>query len=470
VADTIDYRPGPIPVGRSYDVVVSGGGPAGIGAALAARRGGLEVLVVEGQGQLGGMGTSGLVSHWLGGRTSDCRHWVVGGIFRELAREAHEQGQALLPVPEGGPGYSPHGWNPNETGGQLTAGVPFDPFAMAMLLEQKMLAEGVDLLYTTQVVDVISAGERITHLVIQNKSGFAAVPAALFVDATGDADVAARSGCETILGREEDRLMTPVTLQVHMDGIDQDELAAYIDRSGSYRFLPEIEELRKKGEWPFIYDRFITVQLTRKGTMIVNTPRITGIDGTDGASVTRGMIQGRKEIYELLEVMRRHFPGCRNARIRAVAPLLGVRETRRIVGDFELTVADLIEGTEFSDTIGFTAYGWDLPDPERPSYQPFSEKPVRRRRSITPIPYRIMLPRPVRNLICPGRAVCVERHVLGPLRVQAPCMAMGEAAGTAASLLGAGQGFADAPIAELRETLAARGAVVDYLESWEAEE
>ena len=119
--------------------------------------------LLEGQGQLGGMGTSGLVSHWLGGRTNGCRHWVVGGIFRELATEAQERGISLLPAPAPGQGYSPFGWN-GEKGGQLTAGVPFEPFAMTALLEEKMVAEGVELLYFTRVVDVIASQGRISHV------------------------------------------------------------------------------------------------------------------------------------------------------------------------------------------------------------------------------------------------------------------------------------------------------------------
>jgi hypothetical protein len=459
----VSYRPDPIPVLGDYELVVCGGGPAGITAAIAARRSGLKVLLVEGQGQLGGMGVSGLVSHWLGGRTDNCRHWVVGGIFRELSEEAVEGGFALLPEPRPGEGYSPFGWN-SDQGGQLTAGVPFDPFEMAGYLDQKMLNEGVELLYMTQIIDVEASREEISHIILHNKSGLRAVRAPLFVDATGDADVAFRSGCETEIGRREDRLMTPVTLQVHMDGIDQDALGRYINKHDSHRFLPEIEKMRQEGTWPFPYDRLITVQMTEKGTMMVNTPRIVGVDGTDGVSVTQGMIQGRKEIFQLRDIMRKHFPGCANARVKAVAPLLGVRETRRIVGDYQLTVSDLAEGRDFPDTIGFSAYGWDLPDPLKPSYNPSRGE---RKRKITPVPYRTLLPQPVKNLIVAGRTLSVERYVLGPLREQAVCMAMGEAAGVAASMaLENHHGLRQVDTETLREELRKRGAVVDYDEAW----
>jgi len=177
------------------------------------------------------------------------------------------------------------------------------------------------------------------------------------------------------------------------------------------------------------------------------------------------MIQGRREILQLLEVMRKHFPGCRNARLRAVAPLPGVRETRRIVGDFRYTVQDVVERRSVADSIGFTAYGWDLPDPVKPSYQPMTEAGATRI-AVTPIPYRILLPRPVPNLICPGRAVSVERHVLGPLREQAPCMAMGQASGTAASLVPAGAGFAEVDVPALRQRLRDQDAIVDYDQTW----
>ena len=139
-----------------------------------------------------------------------------------------------------------------------------------------------------------------------------------------------------------------------------------------------------------------------------------------------------KEIVRQLEIMKKNIPGFENVKLKAIAPLLGVRETRRIVNNTTLKTTDLVYGKQFDDIIGFSAYGWDLPDPQKPSFQPMEHKKIKRKSIFTPIPYSIMVPEPVLNLICPGRAVSVERDVLGPLRVSAPCMVMGEAAGIAA--------------------------------------
>jgi hypothetical protein len=353
--------------------------------------------------------------------------------------------------------YQPHGWHK----GSLGAGVPVDPHLYAALLDEKMLDAGVDVLFFTQFVDALVADGRVTHVVLFNKSGLFAVPAAAVVDATGDADVAARSGCETTKGRDEDGLMTPATLIFHVDHVDQDALASEIYAKDSPRFRELIEDLRQRGEWTFPYDIFISVQLAQKGTMMINTTRITDVDGTDGRSISRGMMQGRREVHRLMALMRRHVPGFAQAQVKLVAPVLGIRETRRIVGDYVLTVADLVEGHDFPDTIGYSGYGWDLPDPKRPSHQPMSG--VRRKRDFTPIPYRVLVPRPVANVICPGRAISVERDVLGPLREQAPCYAMGHAAGLAAvQAVREHLAFRDVDTDALREALLSEGAVVDF--------
>lgn len=138
-----------------------------------------------------------------------------------------------------------------------------------------------------------------------------------------------------------------------------------------------------------------------------------------------------------------------------------MRETRRLIGDYVLTVEDVVSGKAFDDAIGFSSYGWDLPDPKKPSHQPLHEQGVRKP-PMTPIPYRIMVARPITNLVCPGRAVSVERHVLGPLRVMAPCMALGEAAGVAAAqVVDRNVPFREVDAIRLRDELRSRGAMVD---------
>jgi len=452
-----------VPVARAYDVVVCGGGPSGCAAALAARREGLTVLLVEGQGQLGGMATSGMVSQWLGGRNQKGQ-WVVGGLFRSIAEEAASRGYAVLPELDPAKKYHPFGWF-----NWFIHGIPLDPYGIATFLDDKMKVFDVDVLLFTQAVDVLTAGDRITHVVAFNKSGLTAVPTRAVIDATGDADVAARSGCEYVKGRDEDGLMTPATLEFHISHVDQERLTCYIEEQRDPKLRSKIQELRRRGIWTFPYDIFICTQLTRPDTFYVNTIRLVGIDGTDGRSVTEGMVRGREEVERLLAILREHIPGFEQAQLKAVAPLLGVRESRRIVADSMMTVRDLSEGNAFPDTVGFSMYGWDLPDPNKPSVQPFASDDARqgyrytvKKGLVTPLPYRVMLPRPIRNLICPGRAVCVERQVLGPVRVMAPCMAMGEASGIAASqVVSRGVGFSDVDVSQLRQRLRELGAIVD---------
>jgi hypothetical protein len=442
-----------VPVRYERDVVVCGGGSAGCTAALAAARQGLSVLIVEGRGQLGGTGTSGLVSHWLGGRKTSGQ-WVVGGIFREMSKEARDKGIALLPVTEEGQKYTPHGWLLG-----LSHGVPFDPYAMAGYLDRKMDENNVSVLLDTRVVDVLQDGARVSHVIIHNKSGLQAVSARAVIDSTGDADVAALCGRAYEKGREEDGAMTPVTLEVHVDDVDQDAYAEYVATNDAPRMREFIKQKRAEGSWTQNADIFICVQLTEKGVMMLNTTRVCGIDGTDGESITEGLQRGREEIEWLIGFLRSHMPGFSDVRVKSIAPMLGVRETRRIAGECRLTVEDLVNERSFDETIGYSSYGWDLADPKKPSHQPMHGQP---KPEVTPIPYGIMVPKGIDNVISPGRSVSVERHVLGPLRVMAPVMAMGEAAGTAAGqVVQDDLDFRDVDAARLRDELRASGALVD---------
>ena len=409
---------------EKFDTCVCGGGVSGIAAAIASAESGKRTLLIEQSGELGGTATAGGVSHWLGGRTPDCSSFINDGIFRRLTEQAVREGIALLPS-QNKEGYSPFGWNGNP---YLDAGIPFDHFRMLEMLDRAVLSSGAQILFLTRCISCEKKNGRVRAVICHNKSGTFPIRAELFIDATGDADIADMAGVPFECG-DENGEFAPASLEFHVDHVDGIALKRYIDAHHSPRFLQEIKALAEKGIWKFPFDRLITVQMMEPDHFLVNTPRLTGINGLDGCSVSNLMISGRKMIFELFSIMQRYFPGFENARIRDIASMPGIRETRRIKGKYTLTVADVIEGKIFPDTIGFCCYGWDLPDPRRPSFQPMDEQhsPIHGNR--IPIPFRIMEPVNVCNLLVPGRAVSVERPVLGPLRVMASCMAMGEACG-----------------------------------------
>lgn len=445
-----------------YDVVVCGGGPSGCAAALAAGREGLRVILIEGMGQLGGMAVTGLVSQWLGGRTQEGA-WVVGGIFRSLSEEAMEKGYAILPSIDENKKFHPFGWY-----NWFIHGVPIDPFSIDLFLDQKMSEAGVHVLLHTQVLDAVVSDNLIEHVIIHNRSGIQAISAKAVIDATGNADLAFRTNCETIKGRREDGKMTPASLIFHVYNVNQEKLTSFIEQENDPKLRNLIQRLKKNGEWNFPYDIFIATRLVQEGEFYINTTRLIGVDGTCGDSISAAMQRGRTDIHELLTIFRKHIPGFENARIKTVAPQVGIRETRRIVGDFILSVEDLVLDRDFEDCIGYSMYGWDLPDPEKPGVQPFASDTLTgytykvKKGLSTPLPYRIMLPRPVKNLICPGRGVSVEGQVLGPVRVMAPCMAMGEAAGVAsAQVVQTGVSYANVNMEILRARLKKVNAIVD---------
>lgn len=446
----------------TYDVVVCGGGPSGCAAALSASREGLKVLLAEGMGQLGGMAVTGHVSHWLGGRTQE-GEWVVGGLFKTLAEEAAARGYATIPFLDPRKEYHPYGWY-----NWFIHGIPLDPFSIDLFLDEKMEEAGVNVLLQTQFIDTIVEDSQITHVVLYNNSGIFAISTKVVIDATGNADVAYRSGCETMKGRKEDGLMAPTSLIFHAYNVNTEELMAAVEKNRDPKFRDLICQLREDGKWPYPYDIFICTQLPEKNEFYINTSRLIGIDGTDGTSLSKGMRQGRKEIRELMKIFQHYFPGFKEAKIKSIASQLGVRETRRIVGDYRLTVEDLRNDKAFDDCIGFSMYGWDLPDPNKPSIQPFADdeksgfKARVEKGLTTPLPYRIMIPKTIKNLICPGRAVSVEGQVLGPVRVMAPCMAMGEAAGLASrQVIDKCISFSAINIDALRSNLKKLGAIVD---------
>lgn len=441
-----------ISIKKSYDLVVCGGGMTGVACAVSAARKGVRTLLVEKLGCLGGVATSGQVNHLLGGGYHDDEgnyYDVIGGVFSQIANRLIAQGGAVDPS-DNPPVNHRYGWIE-----QLAAGIIFDGELMKALLDELCRESGVDLLFCTDIVDVLLDGDRVTGLVVHNKSGLFAIEGRIFADTTGDADVAALAGCPYVLGREEDGVMAATTLELHVENVDGDALEEQIATHNTPRFRELIGELQKKGLWDYPYDTFISVQMVQPDIYMLNTMRQFGVNGVDGDAITQAMIDGRRENLALFDVVKKYFPGFTNARIRSIAPALGVRETRRIKGHYWLTMDDLSAGRRFDDCIAQTSYVWDLHNP--PVRGIVLQLPAFKSR-VKSIPYRCLVPQGVTNLIVAGRCISVERLVLGPIRVMGPCMGMGQAAGTAAYLaLQQGVPFSDVNTAALRRLLFADG-------------
>lgn len=416
-----------IQIKECYDLVVCGGGFTGFAAAYSAAREGLKVILIERSSALGGVGTNGLVNQILGERYADNgkTYCCVGGLFSQLEDTLVKAGSAV-DAKGIDPYFHPYGWRPH-----LGVGLVFDNEKMKLLLEKMLLDLGVKILYMTDIIDVAKEQDKLSAVIVHNKSGLYGIGGTYFVDATGDADICDMAGVPTCKGDREGA-MSAASLEMQVENVDWDELTEYMRTSEDYRFRALIDDLTKKGIWKFPYEIFISVMLAQKDVFLLNTIRQVGIDGTDSDSVSQGILDGRKENFRLLEIARTHFPGFKNATVREIAPFLGIRETRRIAGRYTLTIEDLVTAKDFADGIALSGFGWDLPNPKKPSDQPF--KSVKRKSRVTQIPYGSLLPLGLTNLITAGRCISVEREVLGPVRVMGPCIAMGEAAGIAAAL------------------------------------
>lgn len=419
-----------------FDVVVCGAGPAGIAASIQAAREGLNVALVEQNGCFGGNMTSGGVCHLLGGRRWDeTRQKMareVGGLFDEITDQLIKEGRAVDPdvidIHN-----NPFGWYP-----RMAAGIACDLEALKLKLDEMILANGVHPFLFTTLVGVEVENGIVQHIITHDQSGFRAFEAKTFIDATGDAQLTYLCGCPTVKGRDEDHLMTPATLIMHIDNVDMDKYVAYQNTHNQPKLIDIITDLKANGVWTFPFEIFIAIELNDKDVCMVNTVRQVGIDGTDGASITAAMIDGRMISEKLLDIMRLHFPGFEHARMRLTANRIGIRESRRIVGRAQATLNDALQGRRYDDEVLKTTYNFDLPDPKRPSFDPMlgsvSAPNATRKHVAIYAPYSVMLPVHVDNIIVCGRCVSVEREVLGPMRVTGPAMMGGQAAGFAASL------------------------------------
>ena len=269
--------------------------------------------------------------------------------------------------------------------------------------------------------------------------------------------------------------MAAASLIPVVENVDHQAFERYCRETGDTRLRNIISRLSKSGEWPFPSSILVICELPRRGRFFINGMAQHGIDGTDAASMTQAMIDGRESVHLLMPLLRQHVPGFGEARLAQTSAVIGIRETRRIVGRYVVQDQDLITGKSYGDTVALSGYRWDLGTP-KPSGKlkeqkdvpqdrpPADEQPmegVEMARPYVEIPYRSLVPVGGGTLLVAGRCISVSRNALGPLRVMPVCFATGQAAGTAAALT-VSQGVTAPALdaAQLQKELGTQGAIL----------
>lgn len=403
-----------VPVYGEYEVVVVGGGPAGVMAAAAAAAAGRSTLLIERYGFLGGAGTMGGLSTFCGLHARI--HGEDARVIRGLADELLDRLARMDAL------SAPHMSVDNRIMAQA-----FDISAYKIVLDDMLVSAGAELLFHTSVQGVVLGADRtIDGVVVESKSGAGLVRGRIFIDGSGDADLAAWAGAPF---ERSEHLLYP-SLMFRINGVHPEEagqawravrrLMEEAEAAGTHRFprkKPIVRPQRNPLEW-----RSNLTQLSNEDG--------SAIDGTDVRQLTRGELQGRQQVREVFEFIRSVTPGFEDSYIVDIAPQIGIRETRRIVGAYQLTEDDVLGCADFDDSIGVN--GWPVEAHIQGDVE-FRFAPADSR-GYNQLPYRMLVPGMIENLLVVGRCASMTQRGQSSGRVTGPCFAMGQAAGSAADL------------------------------------
>ena len=405
-----------IELAAETEILIIGGGPAGIAAATAAARCGARTMLLEKYGFLGGMGTAAMVTNFCG------LHASINGSVQQIVRGVADDILERLDNLDGL--REPHPVKA-KGGGHDVAAQAYDTSAYKMATDDLLLSAGVDIRFHTFAVDVLMDGARIDAVLVETKSGRKAIKAEVFIDCSGDGDLAYWSGADCVKGDDNGFMAYPTTMfrvanvdddKVHNEG--KPNLSALIEAAAKDYNLPRktgvLGSQPHAGEW-----RVNLTQISRDGDPI---------DGSDWNDLGFAETEGRRQSQEYFRFLKDCVPGFENSYLLETAPQVGIRETRRIIGEHILSEDDILSCRDFEDSIGCN--GWPLEQHLKGS----AKWTFLGGRGYHQIPFGTTLPKGVDNLLVAGRCASTTPEGQASLRVSGPCFAMGQAVGTAAEL------------------------------------
>lgn len=427
--------------GKHYPVIVVGGGVSGCMAALAARREGVPTLLVETHGFPGGTLTAMGVGPMMSFHNGSGRQ-LIKGFPEELIQRLCARGAS--------PGHIP------DTTTYCSTVTPFDSEELKIELEQMLTEAGVDLLYHTQLADAQTEDGHIRSVLVCNKAGLTRFTADVFIDASGDGDLAAHAGVPFAIGREADGATQPLTMNLKVGGVDTNAIRAYarthpddflwengteqglarLERSPRLSlagFLTAWRSARERGEVEVPRDQVLFFETANPGVVIVNTSRIQGLDATDPFALSQAEIAGRRQCSQIFSFLRRHCAGFSHAVRLDNAAKIGVRETRHIRGRHLLTAEDLLTQRQFPDVIAMGGYPIDIHSPDD-----VVTRTTRFPKDLCyQIPLRSLITADSDNLIVVGRCISATHEASAAVRVTPIAMAIGQGGGALAGLAAA---------------------------------
>lgn len=416
------------------DVLVAGGGLAGVAAAVSAAREGSRVLLVEQTGCLGGMATSGLVNPFMPHCVRDEHdRWRYGdgivnaGLYGSLLETLYAEGAA-----------------------KAAATVTFNEEVVKRVLDTWMTRWDIRVLFHSTVSAARMENRRVHAVTVAGKYGFMDIEAAVFIDATGDADLSAHAGCRFSYGRPEDGLCQPMTLCFRMGNVDP-------ERVDMAQVQEAYREAVSRGDITIPREDVLVFLHVWDRVLHFNSTRLLRKNPLDAFSISEAEMEGRRQVEELARFMRQHASGFENAVLLMTAARMGVRESRRVLGDYVLTEADIVEVRKFPDAIARGTYPLDIHHPDGTGTRMCKLPP----NEYYTIPYRACLPVDADNLLVAGRPISSTHEAHSAFRIMPICMCIGEAVGIAAATCAqTGCGIRDMDVGRLQETLRTHGALV----------